>query len=138
MAQNTNNQNNPNNQNQNNEQNRPPKMIQPDMQKDTVALFQGHFAGPIKSTDVLKEDSLVLNKNGLLIIGFSLVFRKDTAMTKFDSRNNKLTPEMKTALKDLKPGQNFAFINIRIIAKGGIPHKPTYDHIDMFIDKEKK
>ncbi len=125
-----NNNNNQNNQNKNKQQ----KM--PDMQKDTVALFQGHFGGPIKSADVLKEDSLTINKVGFKIIGFSLVYKADTTLSKFDSKNNKLTEAMKTALKTLKPGQNFSFINVRVMVKGGTSLRPTYDHIDMFIEKE--
>ena len=129
--------NNQNNQNQNQNQNRP-QMMQPDMQKDTVTMFQGHYAGPIKSADILKEDSLTLNKVGLQIVGFSLIYRVDTTLSKFDSKNNKLTVEMKTALKALKPGQNFSFINVRVMPKEGKPLRPTYDHIDMFVEKDKQ
>ena len=132
VAQNNNTQNTQNNQNNQN-QNK-----QPDMQKDTVALFQGHFGGPIKSADILKEDSLTINKIGFQIVGFSLIYKIDTTLSKFDSKNNKLTQEMKTALKILKPGQNFSFINVRVSVKGGTPLRPTFDHIEMFIEKEKQ
>ena len=110
------------------------------MQKDTVALFQGHFAGPIKAADILKEDSLTLNKIGLMIIGFDLVYRqdKDTATFMYSSKTCKLTSDMKTALKALKSGQNFAFKNIRIMGKDGVPKKPTYDFIEMFIENVQK
>jgi len=113
-----------------------PRMMKPDMQKDTVTLYQGHYAGPIKSEYFSKSDSLTLNKTGLLIVGFSLVFRMDSTLKKFDSRNNKLTPEMITALKMLKPGQRFSFVNVRAMANGGALIKPTYDHIDMFVDRK--
>jgi len=114
------------------------KDIQPDMQKDTVALFQGHFAGPIKAADILKEDSLTLNKIGLMIVGFDLVYRQDTSTVKYESKTCKLTADMKTALKALKAGQNFAFKNIRIMGKDGVPKKPTYDFIEMFIENAQK
>ena len=123
---------------QNNNQNQGPQMIQPNMEKDTVALLDGHFAGPIKAADLAKADSLFLNKNGLLIIGFSLNYSKenDTTRLKLDSKNNKITAEMKTALKALKPGQNFVFSNVRVMAKDGVPRKPTYDFIHMWVEKE--
>jgi hypothetical protein len=60
----------------------------------------------------------------------------DSTLKKFDSRNNKLTPEMITALKMLKPGQRFSFVNVRAMANGGALIKPTYDHIDMFVDRK--
>ena len=132
VAQNNNSQTNQGNQPQ------PPVKIQPDMQKDTVVFFQGHFDGPIKSSDIVKEDSLTMNKVGFQIVGFTLVFMKDTTLYKYDSKNNKLTTEMKSALKDLKSGQNFSFVNIRIMAKGENPRKPTYDKIDMYIEREKQ
>ncbi|NTW32808.1 MAG: hypothetical protein HGB12_09320 [Bacteroidetes bacterium] len=134
VAQNNNTSGNQGNQNNN----QPQKTIQPDMNKDTVVFFQGRYGGPIKSADILKEDSLTMNKVGFQIVGFTLVFRKDTTLNKYDSKNNKLSSEMKTALKDLKPGQNFSFVNIRIMAKGGKALKPTYDKIDMFIEREKQ
>ncbi|MFH0867052.1 MAG: hypothetical protein V1904_12720 [Bacteroidota bacterium] len=115
--------------------NNQPKQIQPDMQKDTVVLFLGHFGGPMKAVDLQKGDSLWVNKGGLQIVQFSLVYRQDTAFKKLDAMNYKLTPEMKTALKNLKEGQNFQFVNIRIQAKDGVTRKPTYDSIDMFIEK---
>jgi opacity protein-like surface antigen len=115
------------------------KDIQPDMQKDTVALFQGHFAGPIKAVDILLSDSLTLNKIGVMIVGFDLVYRQDTSTVTFSSKTCKLTADMKTALKTLKSGQNFAFKNIRIMAgKNGVPIKPTYDFIEMFIENAQK
>jgi len=114
------------------------KEILPDMQKDTVALFQGHFSGPIKAADILKADSLTLNKVGMLIIGFDLVYRQDTTTIKYESKSCKLTADMKTALKTLKAGQNFMFKNVRVVAKDGVPRKPTYDFIEMFIENEPK
>lgn len=126
------------NNNQNNQsQNKAPQMIQPDMQKDTVPLFLGHCAGPVKASDIAKGDSLFMNKVGFQIVGFALVYRKDTSLVKFEAKNCKLTTEMKSALKELKPGQNFAFVNVRIMAKDGVIRKPTYGQIDMFIEKEK-
>lgn len=120
--------------NTNNQQNQP-KQIQPDMAKDTVVLFQGHFGGPMKAADVQKGDSLWVNKGGLQIVGYSLVYKVDTTMKRLDAKDWKLTAEMKLALKNLKEGQNFQFVNIRIMAKDGVTRKPTYDSIDMFIEK---
>jgi len=124
-------------QNQNNNQN---QKRQPDMQKDTVVLFQGFFGGPIKFDDLLKQDSLTLNKIGLQIVGFNLVYRTgtDTTLNKYVSKNNKLTTEMQTAMKLFKPGQNFAFVDVKVSIKGGTPFRPTFDRIEMFVDQEKK
>mgnify|MGYP001319180294 CR=1 FL=1 len=125
------------NNNQNNNQN---QKRQPDMQKDTVVLFQGFFGGPIKFDDLLKQDSLTLNKTGLKIVSFKLVYRNgsDTTLNKYESKNNKLTTEMQTAMKLFKPGQNFAFIDVKVSIKGGTPFRPTFDRIEMFVDQEKK
>jgi hypothetical protein len=117
--------------------NNQPKQIQPNMQVDTVVMFLGHFGGPIKAADIVKGDSLWVNKGGLQIVQFTLMYRQDTTLKKLDSKNYKLTPEMKTALKSLTEGQNFQFVNIRIMAKDGISRKPTYDKIEMFIEKTK-
>ena len=122
--------------NKQNNQNKPPQQVQPDMQKDTIVLLAGRFGGPIKYSDISKQDSLFMNKPGLKVIGFSLAYKIDTAFTKFDSRNNKLTSEMLTALKALKPGQNFMFGNIRCMASDGKVRKPTYDFIQLLIEKE--
>lgn len=121
--------------NGNNQQQNQPKQVQPDMAKDTVVLFMGRPGGPIKAADVAKGDSLWVNKGELQIVGFSLVYKVDTSMTKLDAKDKKLTPEMKTALKGLKEGSNFQFVNIRVQAKDGISRKPTYDIIEMFIEK---
>jgi hypothetical protein len=115
-----------------------PKQIQPNMQKDTVVMFLGHYGGPLKAADLIKGDSLWVNKGGLQIVQFSLVYRQDTTLKKLDAKNYKLTAEMKTALKNLKEGQNFQFVNIRVQAKDGITRKPTYDSIDMFVEKTKQ
>lgn len=122
-----------NNTNQNTNQQ---QQVQP-KPTDTLALFQGRPGGPIKMEDVLKGDSLYLNKGGFVITGFCLeyVAAPDTAHKKLDSKNNKLTSEMKTALKGMKAGQNFKFSNIHFVGSDKVLRKPTYDTIDMFIEK---
>jgi hypothetical protein len=113
---------------------------QPDMQKDTVPLFAGHFAGPIKLEDLLKTDSLFTNKPGVQIAQFKLVFKKDTTqkdtnIVRLKSTSNKFTPEMKAAVKTLGPGQNVFIENIKIQGKEGTSRSLVFDRIMLFIEK---
>ncbi|HNW99304.1 MAG TPA: hypothetical protein PKK00_12920 [Bacteroidales bacterium] len=125
-----------NNSNQQNQQQQQQQQRTPDMQKDTVALFQGRFGGPIKSEDAVKGDSIWLNKGGLIVVGFSMVYWQDTTMKKLDAKNNKLTSEMKTVLQGLKAEKRFVFANIRISGSDGVVRKPTFDVIEMVIEKQ--
>lgn len=111
------------------------QQYQPNMEKDTIVLFMGSYGGPIKPADVLKGDSLMVNKPGLPIIGFKMVYPGDTSAVVLESKSFKLTPEMKTALKGLKPGQPFEFVNIMLGAADGKVHRPTMDRVSMFIEK---
>ncbi len=115
---------------------------QPDMQKDTVPLFAGHFSGPIKHADLLKTDSLFINKPGISIAEFKLVLKKDTSMKdtaliRLYSKTAKFTPEMNAAVKKLIPGQNIFIENIKIKGQGGSIRGLAYDRIVLFIEKEK-
>lgn len=107
-------------------------------QTDTLALFQGRPGGPLKLEEIIKGDSLFLNKGGYMIVGFALVYRgmgTDTTLHKFDSKNTKLTTEMKTGLAGLKEGQKFQFVNIRYTGKDNVLRKPTNATIDMMVEK---
>lgn len=113
---------------------------QPDMQKDTVPLFAGHFAGPIKLEDVLKTDSVFINQPGVQIAQFRLVFKrdsiqKDTNIVRLKSFSNKFTPEMRNAVQKLSPGQNIFIENIKIQGKEGTSRDLIYDRIMLFIVK---
>lgn len=117
--------------------NQPPQQqFQPNMEKDTIVLFLGRFGGPVKADEVLKGDSLMVNKPGFMIVGFKMVYPGDTSAVVLEAKNYRLTPDMKAALKKLKPGQPFAFVNIMLGAADGKVHRPTMDRIEMFIEKQ--